>query len=183
MILDITGYSEDKPFLLIDVDGVVNVTNRSQNTKTYKIFKAAGYPIRIRHEMPDWLFRLSGHFHLVWCTMWDDLANTELSPELDLPSLPYIPCWESQETVVEWNGHALHTKIPLIADHMKERPFAFVDDWLRSGDMMWAAGRNKAVAPTKFLPIDPRMGLLEHHVNKLVGWAIQLKGGEEVDEG
>lgn len=175
MSLDVNEYADDKPFLLIDVDGVINTINGSQNQKTYEIFKVWVYTIRIRHEMTEWLGRLADHYHLVWATMWDDDANRELSPRLGLPDLPYVPCWDSQDTVVEWNDHTLHTKIPSIEEHLKDRPFAFVDDSFSKGDLIWARWRDDQVAPTRFLPIDPRMGLLEHHVDKLIKWAQLIK--------
>jgi len=175
MILDVTEHSEDKPFLLIDVDGVLNAINGSQSRKTYDIFQVGPYWIRMRHELSDWLYRLSDHYHLTWCTMWDDEANQELSPKLDLPSLPYVPCWDSQDVFPSWNGLDLHCKVPPIEEHLKDRPFAWIDDTIGPGDLLWSAWRDDEVAPTRLLRIDPRIGLAEHHVNKLIEWAERIK--------
>lgn len=176
MILDVSALPPDKPVLGLDVDGVLNVINRSQNHKTYDIFKSeSGFWIRFRRELPDWLDRLVDHFTPVWCTMWDDLANIELAPRLDLPSLPYIPCADGQFDLVEWKGKPVHTKIPCIDKHIQDHPFAWVDDTFVKGDFAWAEWRDDEVAPTKLLQIDPRMGLLEHHVNKLIGWAELIR--------
>jgi hypothetical protein len=152
MILDVSRLSWEKPLLCLDVDGVLNVINRSQNRKTYDIFRSdSGFWIRFRRELPGWLDRLVDHFDLVWCTMWDHNANTELADRLDLPWLPYID------------------------KYVQDMPFAWVDDSFVKGDFTWADWRDNNLAPTKLFQIDPRMGLLEHHVNKLVAWAELIK--------
>jgi hypothetical protein len=176
MILDVSRLSWEKPLLCLDVDGVLNVINRSQNRKTYDIFRSdSGFWIRFRRELPGWLDRLVDHFDLVWCTMWDHNANTELADRLDLPWLPYIPCWDGQDTVAEWDGMLVHTKVPCIDKYVQDMPFAWVDDSFVKGDFTWADWRDNNLAPTKLFQIDPRMGLLEHHVNKLVAWAELIK--------
>lgn len=174
LILDVKKLSYDKPLLLIDVDGVLNAINTNQGSRVYNIFKAGPFTIRFRHELGDWLKRLSEHFHLIWATMWDAEANTELAPRLGLPHLPYIPCWDAQDVYVEWNGHRLHTKVPCIEKLVEDWPFAWIDDTLTRGDLLWAEWRERNLAPTHLLKIDPRMGLLEHHVNKLIGWAKEV---------
>lgn len=175
MILDVSTLSGDKPLLGLDVDGVLNVINRSQNHKTYDIFKAGPFWIRFRRELPDWLDRLVDHYHLVWCTMWDHNANLDLTERLDLPWLPFIPCWDAQDDVAEWHGLPVHTKVPCIDKHIQDLPFAWVDDSFLKGDFAWADWRDDNLAPTKLLQIDPRMGLLEHHVDKLIAWAEKIK--------
>lgn len=176
MILDVASLPDDgRPLLLIDVDGVLNIASRTQNHKRYNIFKASGFWIRIWREVPNLLDRLTDHFVPVWCTMWDDLANTELAPRLDLPSLPYIPCWDNSHTVPLWGEVMVHHKIPAIVKHVGSRAIAWIDDEIGKNDLAWAQVRNDTVAPTKFLKIDERMGLLEHHVIKLITWAESLK--------
>lgn len=176
MIFDVTEEPEDdRPFLLLDVDGVINTINASQNAKTYKIFKVGPFTIRIRHEMKGWLARLGEHYQLVWATMWDDAANDDLAPVLGLPDLPYIPCHHTAYDDPEWRGQRIHPKIPVVEYAMKDHPFAFVDDGFGKGDMAWAKERDDEIAPTKFLYIDPRMGLLKHHIDKLIAWADLIK--------
>lgn len=176
MILDVSTLHTDKPLLLIDVDGVLNVINRSQNTKVYNMFRSeSGFWIRFRHELANWLDKLIDHYAPVWCTMWDHNANTELADKLDLPWLPYVPCWDGQDDVAEWNDMLVHTKVPCIDKYVQDMPFAWIDDLFLKGDHAWASWRDDNLAPTKLMPIDPRMGLLEHHVNKLIAWAELIK--------
>src|SRR4051812_11541020 len=88
---------DGRPLLLIDVDGVLNAINQSQNAKVYNIFRAGatqsskGFTIRFQHALNGWLTELAEHYHLVWCTTWDDLANAELAGHLGLSALPVIP--------------------------------------------------------------------------------------------
>lgn len=175
MILDVGDFTDDRPFLLVDVDGVLNAINESQNRKTYDIFQSGPYRIRLRHELSGWLHRLSEHFELVWTTMWDEAANAELSPRLGLPNLPYIPCWENSGTPVLWNEHSLYSKVVGINEHLKDRPFAWIDDEIRDGEQEWARIRDDEVAPTCLLRIDAHMGLAEHHVDRLIEWAQLIK--------
>lgn len=175
MILDVTEHSEDKPFLLIDVDGVLNAFNRNQSDRVYDIFKVGPFTVRFRHELLDWLIRLDQHYHLVWCTMWDERANSDLAPRLGIAELPYIPCWDNSDQRMEWKGRRLYSKVACIEAHLKDRAFAWIDDEIYSGELAWAEHRDNEIAPTLLLKIDPRMGLLEHHVNKLVGWAERIK--------
>lgn len=176
MILDVGELPDDgRPLLLIDVDGVLNAINGNQGSRTYAIHDVLGYPIRFRHELADWLSRLTDHFVPVWTTMWDEDANTELAPLLGLPSLPCIPCHQDRFRVAMWQDAPLHCKVPCIVEHVDDRPFAWIDDEIGRHDLLWAARRDDEIAPTMLLKIDPRMGLLEHHVNKLIGWATKIR--------
>lgn len=177
-VLDVAEFSEDKPFLLIDVDGVLNAINGAQGNhaeKTYDIFKVGPYTIRFRHELFEWLYRLEEHYHLAWCTMWDERANIDLVPRLGIAELPYVPCFKGSDRWVEWQGVPLYSKVACIQAHLGNRSFAWIDDEIAKGELAWAAHRDDEVGPTYLLPIDARMGLMEHHVNKLIKWAEKIK--------
>ena len=173
---------DGRPLLLIDVDGVLNAVNRSQNTKVYNIFKAGGtqpgkgFTIRFRHELSDWLAELAEHYHLVWCTTWDDLANTELAGRLGLPSLPVIPCIE-RDTYPP-TIHLAHFKQGVVERYVGDRHYAWIDDdFDTQRDLDWGYLRTERGIPTKILPIRGSAGLQRHHVDKLIAWAISLRGG------
>src|SRR5690606_41080982 len=87
----------------------------------------------------------------------------------------YVPCWDSQDVFPSSNGLDLHCKVPPIEEHLKDRPFAWIDDTIGPGDLLWSAWRDDEVAPTRLLRIDPRIGLAEHHVNKLIEWAERIR--------
>ncbi len=175
-VLDVGTLPDDgRSLLLLDVDGVINIFNGSQNTKRYVRHQVGPYPIKIRRELSGWLDVLVDHFIPVWCTMWDDAANLDLSPLLDWPSLPYIPCADTRDTVIEWNGVLLHSKVGPITEHVGDRPFVWIDDEITKNDMAWASVRDSELAPTLLIQTDDRVGLQSFHVDRLIKWADLIK--------
>jgi hypothetical protein len=182
--LDVDALPDDgRPLLLIDVDGVLNAVNRSQNQRLYKIFRAGetsmsrGFTIRFRHELAAWLLELTDHFIPVWCTTWDDMANTELAEHLGLPSLPVIPT----STIDRSIGDALpaprpHWKRPAVIEYVGKRPFAWIDDEFTRSDFDWALLRTERDrVPTLNLAIRETQGLQRHHVDKLIAWSRSVR--------
>lgn len=168
---------DERPLLLIDVDGVLNAVNTSRNHKLYMIehvLDSGGnrYLVRLRHELPKWLDELSQHFVLVWATMWDDDANEYIGSLLDLPYLPVIPCEENGWKYFNDGGGDQHHKIQMIEHYVGDRPFAWIDDEIGEPDLKWATER---LTPSYLVKIDPRMGLLRHHVDKLIAWAKEIE--------
>ncbi len=188
-VLDVGTLPDDgRPLLLLDVDGVINIFNGSQNPRLYVEHRVMGYRIKIRRGLSDWLSELVDHFIPVWATMWDDDANTELCPLLGWPSLPYIPCGSSLNQLVEPYGdnglsrivdrndsHPLHHKTGPITEHVGDRPFIWVDDEITRHDFNWASTRDDVVAPTWLIKTDDRVGLERHHIDKLIKWANLIK--------
>lgn len=175
--------NDGRPLLLIDVDGVLNAVNRSQNAKVYNIFKAGGsepgkgFTIRFRYELGDWLAELAEHYHLVWCTTWDDMANTALGERLGLPALPVIPTAEADLPVYRAAAlpKMIHWKTPVVVGHVGKRAYAWIDDDFSPVDQDWAFMRTRDIAPTNHLAIRGSAGLQRHHVDKLIAWAVALR--------
>lgn len=167
---------DPRPLLLLDVDGVLNAINGSQNAKLYqiKVITTSGYftvKVRLRRELNDWLFELTDHFVPVWCTMWNEEANDSLAPLLGLPDLPVLHCEYSLAGRID----KCHDKITWIETQVGDRAFAWVDDEITARDLNWATIRNEKVAPTKFMPIVETSGLQRYHVDRLIKWANSLK--------
>jgi hypothetical protein len=185
LILDVRALPDDgRPLLLIDVDGVLNVINRSQSQKTYEIFRAGatekmsqGFTVRFRRELSGWLAELGEHFHLVWCTTWDHMANTELTQHLGLPHLPVIPTFEASNNQGCYPGlpPLIHWKTPAVIQYVGERPFAWIDDDFSPVDQDWARRRTLDIAPTNNFPIRPSQGLQRFQVNRLIAWAASVR--------
>lgn len=182
MTLAVADLPDDdpRPLLLIDVDGVLNTLHHPPKLRTYDVHRVTAsdgleFDVQFRKELPEWLDRLTDHFVPVWCTMWDHEANLLLAPLLGLPDLPVVPCHENAMNHM-WSDkiRTLHHKIDPILDHVDNRAFAWIDDEIGDHDHAWAAERDDEVAPTLLMWIDQRMGLLEHHVNKLIDWAKKI---------
>lgn len=168
---------DPRPWLLLDIDGVINIWNQSQNVRLYERHRVlvgeTSYPIKIRRDMKDWLFELTEDFIPVWCTMWNDEANEYMAPLLELPHLAVIPCsyQDAPESIYHVKVHSIRTHVP------KGRAIAWVDDEIGSSDFSWASRRDRLHGPTKLIKTDERVGLLRHHVEKLSGWAKEVKQG------
>ncbi len=160
----------DRPLLLVDVDGVLNVCNKSADTTVYDIFDAMGYKIRFRKELPEWMAELESHFTLVWCTTWDYTANECFSEHLGLPYLPVIPTREAAG-----HPHApLHWKTPAVEAYVGDRPYAWIDDDFGRYDDIAAANRTDAGIPTRVVTTRIMQGIRRHHVDVLLKWSQSL---------
>lgn len=166
---------DPRPLLLLDVDGVINVFNRSQNHKLYSYHRVEVsngiFKVQMRRDLKDWLFELTGHFVPVWCTMWREEANTFLAPLLELPDLPVIECKYSEQG----RPDKCHDKITDIEVEVGDRPFAWVDDEITTADEAWAFLRTQSGFPTKVMKTDERMGLQRFHVDRLIAWAKEVR--------
>jgi hypothetical protein len=183
MIFNLDQTPDDKPLLLLDVDGVINVFNHNHNSRLYLRHTAhtnqGSFRLKIRTDLKDHLAKLAEHYHLVWCTMWDEEANEHIGPLVGLPSLPYLPVSGHQKGVVyAENNRQLHRKVPSIVARVDDRRFAWVDDELSLADHAWADRRSLAV-PTHVEKTDERQGLIDHQVKRLVVWAQSLKEDKE----
>lgn len=169
---------DGRPLLLLDVDGVLNAINRSQNHKTYHIeviqtSDGLRYIVRLNRKLSGWLDELTDHFLPVWATMWDDDANEHLAPLLGLPSLPVLSCAENGWTCLTKDpGRTLHHKIDVIEVSVGDRPFAWLDDEISEADLEWATER---LTPSFLIKVRPDQGLQQHHVDKLIRWAQEIK--------
>jgi hypothetical protein len=166
-----------RPLLLLDVDGVLNAINNSQNHKLYNIRTVetpGGFSvkIRMRHELTDWIFELTEYYVPVWCTMWGHDANLLLAPLLELPDLPVIECSYSRKGFGRPDG--CHDKVTSIEKEVSDRAFAWLDDEITSKDLDWACVRTKKVSPTKFMKITETFGLQRFHVDRLMKWAEEI---------
>lgn len=186
MTIDVSKLPTDRPLLAIDVDGVLNVLASRKNRRKYDVHHVADpingyvYTIMFKPGLAKWLDELTNHFVPVWCTMWDDLANAELTEKLGLPYLPVIPCtdtWEHSNTI---HGRIVHHKVPRIISHVGDRAVAWIDDEIESGDTMWADERTAAGFPTLAMKIKANEGLQQHNVDKLITWSQAWKAAQDL---
>lgn len=163
-----------KPLLLVDVDGVLNVSKRNPKPQLYDIHQVTtsdGFRFRLvfRKDLKEILKPLWEVFQPVWCTMWDHDANRCISPLLELEEWPVIPTFDHAHEY-DTGASRYHHKIPMIEAHVGRRPFAWIDDEIGGWDNQWQDHRTVTVAPTLLHRIDQRSGVLPHNVAKLVAW-------------
>lgn len=100
-----------KPYLFLDVDGVVNALDPSLPVT----FRAKCYPIRIQEWVPRCVQELDEAFEIVWCTTWRGEAEPTFRGPLGLTG---------HRAYVDW----LRMKLPDLLRYAKDRPWAFADD-------------------------------------------------------
>lgn len=167
---------DHRPWLLLDVDGVLNVFNGSQNQRLYEHhgIEVGGvrYKVKMRRDLKDWIFELTEFFVPVWCTMWNEDANTFLAPLLEIPDLPVVPC--SYNYFMEDVGPDVHPKVCSIMAHVPDdRALAWVDDEITRHDEAWGFLRDLKT-PTRLLKTDERQGLRRDQMDKLIAWAKEV---------
>ena len=106
----------DKPLLLVDVDGVLNVFGFSwegyeePDSELEKVFEAMGWTIRFPTGTAQRMARLNEAFDCVWATTWEERANDLIAPHLgvgaDWPVIKFKgwarhPTWKLPD-VREW---------------------------------------------------------------------------------
>lgn len=153
---------DQRPLLLLDVDGVLNPFAADGCPPGYQEFPffPDEEPVWLCPGHADWLRELAGHFEIVWVTAWGQEANKHIAPVLGLPRLP----------VIEFPPIPFHPreKVPAVASFVGEHPAAWIDDALTQEARDWAASRT---SPTLLVDIDAAIGLTRAAVDTSLRWA------------
>jgi hypothetical protein len=122
-----------------------------------------GIPHTLSRRGAAILNELAPEFECVWCTGWEDRADTHLPALLGLPrGWPHVTFPESRP----------HWKLAGIdAFAGPDRPLAWIDDQHDHACRAWAAARR---GPTLLVTTVPKIGLAPEHVVVLRGWASAL---------
>ena len=153
----------DRPVLLVDIDGVLNVYGVNGCPPGYtehELFPQDAEPARLCAAHGAWLRELAEHFDLAWASALGRDTHRLLGPILALDEFPAVPMPPVPFPPAE--------KVPAIAAYVGDRPAAWVDDVLGPEARAWAGGRT---APTLLLGIDHRIGLRRADVDELLRWA------------
>ena len=193
-----TSSPEDRPVLLLDVDGVINVYQGRDDVfppfaiEVYSAVSHLGsvFTLWLRPELREWFASLSERFTIVWATDWLN-ANEAISPLLGLPGdLDAVPFPEQWLDVPFW----FCRKTPHVrrwASTVGVRRFAWIDDTLTEADAetlawdtdpKWATSSRAwqlEIAETSpvrpedvlLLPTDPSVGITADDVDRLLDFA------------
>ena len=176
-----------KPYLFLDVDGVLNArvfpyqehllvvdTAAVPKNAFTQTFSAATVELRV--DIPNaysaWLAELAGVYQLVWATTWEHLANVHLAPLLELDPLPVVELSALAPTYREVKRDATGAwKWRNLAAFAGAHPFAFVDDHAadEARDHPLTPGRSQGVLAVTY-------GLERAHVDALLAFAAGLAG-------
>jgi hypothetical protein len=153
-----------KPFLLVDIDGVISLFGGEQlASKDGSFHSIDGMFHFLSATAAAHLLDLGDQFELVWCSGWEEKANEHLPHLLGLP--PELPYLSFERAVGRSNAH---WKLAAIDAFAGERPLAWIDDALNEACHEWAAAR---AAPTLLVETAPEHGLTEREAQLLRAWA------------
>ena len=145
----------DRPFLLLDVDGVLNPLSVAKPSG-FTRYKLLGYEVWLSTQHGEWLRTLAQWFDLVWATTWEYQAPRLIAPRVGLPKMPVI---EVDRGAVDdtW-------KLRDVQRFVADRPLAWVDDDLWADAFAWAEAREQ---PTLLIRPSATLGLTKEHVWRL----------------
>ena len=156
-----------RPLLVLDVDGVLlpYLPNRHRGPAPngFHDARAWGFNLWVPDHLPPALPALAQRFEVVWCTDWEDAANTEARDLFDLPELPVLRAPRGQGGW--WT-------LTAVAEYARERPLAWADDQIASAARRWASSRD---APTLLLAPRPDRGLSARQLGLITRFASRLE--------
>ena len=154
-----------KPWLLIDVDGVLNPNpamwgDTPEGFVAYRI-KPEGYTRAFRVGLNPahgaMLLAMTDVFRLGWATSWEHEANTKIGPKIGLPALPVAE--------VGNQGYKVDGILGLVGDD----PFVWLDDYASSREKRDLAdrhgGENHLV-----IDVDPTTGMTQADLDLALNW-------------
>lgn len=158
--------------LLIDVDGPLNPyaakpTRRPVGYTTYRLAPsgiAKNKPLRVwlnkDHGSMLTNFAAENDCKLVWCTTWENEANTMIGPNIGLETLPVIN--------FGWKAH--QWKYNAVLDYCAGEQFVWLDDDFDKykKERQWFEDNRKE--PHLLQWIDPKLGLTTKDLDKTKEW-------------
>lgn len=158
---------ENRPLLLVDVDGVISLFGFQAGQRPEGSFHSIeGIPHFLSSRAGEHLLELWPLFDVVWATGWEEKANEYLPHLLGLPGpLPHL---SFERSVGRLNAH---WKLDAIDAYCGARPLAWIDDSFNDACHDWAGARQ---APTLLVQTQPQRGLTGEECDLLAEWARTL---------
>ena len=151
------------PLLLVDVDGVISLFARGDDCVPALV---EGIPHLLSRPAAAVLRRLAPRFECVWCTGWEDRADSHLPHLLELPGgWEHLVFSDRPEDRAHWKLSAIDA---FAGPH---RALAWIDDAHDKRCAAWAQSRPGA---TLLVTTDPVVGLTAAHGERLERWADLL---------
>jgi len=155
--------SAERPILLLDIDGVINVFQCATARETQIVPYLPA--LKLLPGLADWLAQLDRAYMLVWCSHWGELVNIDAATAWGLGPRPLIEPTPEEAPLRAWKAHAIRR---IFADW----PHAIV--WVEDGFLpearAWAAERLALGRRTWLLDVS-ETGLTEEITQYLLEWA------------
>ncbi len=158
---------EDRPLLLVDIDGVISLFSFDHRSRPEGSFHSIdGIPHFLSSGAAEHLLALAPNFELAWASGWEEKANEYLPYLLGLPELPHL---SFERSVGRTNAHWKLDAIEAYAG--ATRALAWIDDAFNDACHLWASVRP---APTLLVQTQPANGLTACETEILARWADSL---------
>lgn len=153
----------DRPVLLLDIDGVINVFQCSIARET----QVAPYlpAVKLLPGLADWLARLNDAFYIVWCSHWGALVNIDAARAWGIGARPLIEPAAGEPAGRDWKALAVGRSFAAWSG-----PIAWVEDDFTPAAHSWAATRLKQRRRTWLVDVR-ETGLTEEITEYLIEWA------------
>lgn len=159
----VVGHVDQRPVLLLDIDGVLNLYGRADCPAGYQqviLFPDDPEPAMVSTLHGQWLREAARQYELTWASAWGHQANELLGPLLHLDPMPFVSMPPAP--------FAPELKVPAIDAHLCGRPAAWIDDVFPAGTREWAEHRQQS---TLLIQTDPTEGLQRRHIDEVLHWA------------
>lgn len=200
-----TNETLERPVLLLDIDGVLNLFPKPLYSKKGKRYGAEPvkrkhtkhrvrltddqeYPcaLQIPRDAAELVGRLNEHFEIHWYTMWNEHSDRVFAPLAGLPAFTHFECdWAeglltlSRSLAPDWMLKEVWTaKTPLIEKHLGTRPFVWIDDDSNPADI-WYLEEYATVGKFRLITVDSHTGLTQAVVDEAIDWAVNVLPHQE----
>ena len=153
----------DRPILLLDIDGVINVFQCSTARET----QIAPYlpSVKLLPGLADWLAQLDQAYALVWCSHWGALVNIDAAAAWGLGPRPLIEPAPEEAPLRDWKARAVSRAFAGWPGAL-----AWVEDGFPPAARAWAAERLALGRRTWLLDVT-ETGLTDEITGYLLEWA------------
>lgn len=155
-----------RPLILVDVDGVLNVSSavpEDGHSGLLLLAGGRGAHVTVRDDLRSLLDRLARLGDLVWASGWNEGA-----PALFATLVPWVQ--QLPHLSFETIGNMVE-KLPTVREYVGERSVVWLDDRIPDEAWPWAEERE---APTLLVPVDPRLGFGPSDLDLVERWVKTL---------
>ena len=183
--------STDRPRLLIDVDGVLNLDRDA--TDGWESHDVRGprddgrvYRLTVNPLHGEWLLELAAVFSLTWCSTWGRVANARISPLLHLPDdLDVVPLPATGSSGIDlgmspktpwvrrWASTNHISTLAWLDDDVDERVDQAALTREISHDERSVLAGTAPVMNALVVKVRESEGLTRRHVDRLLSWTVE----------
>jgi hypothetical protein len=165
--------ADQRPLLFLDVNGVIALNPSSHDLPPGRIYTLGHDRTYVSDRARELVGTLARRFELVRTGGSEHDMDSYLLALLGLEEEPPV-------VAPGRDGHGSSTwKIDCVDRCAGSRPAAWIDDHFDDRHVKWAADRR---SPTLLVPVDPRAGIADRHVERLLAWADKTERAERAPE-